>query len=287
MGQPPLTRRLRLGKIGFLNVLPVYYPLESGMIPHRFSIVSGTPAYLNRLMAQGKLEISAVSSIEYARHPERYFLLPDLSISCRGPVQSVLLMSRAPVSELENRTIPVTNQSHTSVILLKILFSRFLGLKADYEGANIREILERGERPPAFLAIGNDALSFRSHPDYPYCWDLGQAWYKWTGLPFVFGVWIIQRSAVETWNGQMESAIEKLTAAKEWGCAHREHICRIAARQGILNREQLGSYYQSLCFDLGENEQKGLKLFFQYLFQMGEIETLPPLEIYSPLASVA
>ena len=287
MGQLSLTGQLRLGRIGFLNVLPIYYPLESGMVPHPFNIVSGTPAYLNELMAQGNLEISAVSSIEYARHPSRYFLFPDLSISCRGPVQSVLLLSRKPLERLKDHKIRVTTQSHTSTALLKILFSKRLGLEAEFEGITIREALTRGERPEAFLAIGNEALCLRSHPDYPYQWDLGEAWYEWTGLPFVFGVWIVQRSAVQTWNGQLERAMECLMAAKEWGRTHQEYICEVAARQKILDQKQLESYYQSLHFDLGEREQEGLRLFFHHLFQMGEIETFPALEIYSPLASVA
>lgn len=72
-------------------------------------------------MVRGELDLSVVSSIEYARYPERYLILPDLSISCRGPVRSVLLLSQRPIAELSGRTILITSQSHTSVALLKIL----------------------------------------------------------------------------------------------------------------------------------------------------------------------
>jgi chorismate dehydratase len=276
-----------LGKIGFLNVLPIYYPLESGIVSHSFSIVSSTPAYLNRLMAQGKLEISAVSSIEYARHPERYFLLPNLSISCCGPVGSVLLLSQVPMEKLEKQTILVTTQSETSAALLKILFSRFWNLEVTYKEGDLREVLARDQKPEVFLAIGNEALCLRSHPGYAYRWDLGEAWYRWTGLPFVFGVWTVQRSAVERWNGHLDDATQRLMAAKEWGRTHPEHICQVAARQEILDQRQLEDYYQGLSFDLGVEEQKGLELFFRYLYQAEEIDTIPPLNIYSPLASVA
>ena len=62
MGQPT-AGLLKLGKIGFLNVLPIYFPMEAGIISHPFRIVSGDPAQLNRLMETGKLDMSAVSSI--------------------------------------------------------------------------------------------------------------------------------------------------------------------------------------------------------------------------------
>jgi chorismate dehydratase len=80
----PARKRLSLGKIGFLNVLPIYYPLETGILPHPFSIVSGVPSQLNELMSEGLLDVSVVSSIEYARHPGRYFILPGRK---RAPAQ--------------------------------------------------------------------------------------------------------------------------------------------------------------------------------------------------------
>ena len=279
--------RLRLGKIGFLNVLPIYHPLESGIVSHSFDIVSGTPAYLNGLMAEGDLDLSVVSSIEYARHPERYFILPDLSISCHGAVKSVLLLSRVPIDQLNGRSILVSTQSHTSVALLRILFSVRCGMNVSFQPGNCTEVLSRGEEPLAFLAIGDEALRFREHEHYPYRWDLGEEWLSWTGLPFVFALWVIQRKAVERWNGHLKSAIDTLTSAKEWGCAHLATICAEAVKKGILGSLELHDYYQSLGFNLQAEEQRGLELFYRYLSQIREVRTPPRLEIFSPLAFVA
>jgi len=286
MGQPP-SGRMRLGKIGFLNVLPIYYPLESGIVSHPFKIISGIPAYLNGLMAAGGLDLSVVSSIEYAYHPERYFILPDLSISCCGPVQSVLLLSRVPIDRLEGETVFVSTQSHTSVALLKVLFSIHLGIRADFEPADCSEALTRGRHPTAFLAIGDEALRLRVHDDYPFRWDLGEVWREWTDHPFVFALWVVQRKAVQVWNGRLRNAIEALSAAKEWGNTHRAEICEEALQRNILGWEELHSYYQGLAYDLSRAEQKGLRLFYRYLVEIGEISKMPRLEIYSPLADVA
>ena len=256
MGKPA-SERLRLGKISYLNVLPIYYPLDSGIIPHSFTIIPGVPSHLNRLMAQGELELSVVSSIEYARHPERYLILPDLSISCRGAVQSVLLLSQIPIDQLSGQTILASSHSHTSVALIKILLGMQRGMEVVLQDGSCTEALAQGEPPVAMLTIGDEALRLRDHTLYPYRLDLGEAWLAWTGLPFVFAVWVIQRQAFERWNGALGEALESLTSAKEWGRSHLDEICAHAARKGILDATQLHDYYQCLNYDLEQRRNHG------------------------------
>jgi len=279
--------RLRLGRIGFLNVLPIYYPLESGIISHPFVIVSGSPACLNELTAAGRLDLSVVSSIEYARHPERYYILPDLSISCCGAVKSVLLLSRVPVDRLNGKTILVTRESHTSVALLKILFSEHLGVEADLAAGCFREAATDGDIPVAFLAIGDEALRLGAGDLYPYRLDLGEVWHSWTGLPFVFALWVIQRESAERLNGCLRTATEVLAAAKDWGRTHLDHVCAVAEQKGIVGRDELQVYYRCLGYDLGQREQEGLNLFYRLLRDAGEIAKIPRLEVPAPLARVA
>jgi chorismate dehydratase len=283
MGPSP-GERLRLGKIGYLNVLPIYYPLESGIIPHPFTIVSGVPAHLNRLMARGDLDLSVVSSIEYARCPERYLILPDLSISCRGAVRSVLLLSRAPVKQLSGQTILVSSHSHTSVALLRILLAVRLGMEITLREGRCTEALEGDEPPPAMLVIGDEALRLRDHPHYPYRWDLGEAWHAWTGLPFVFALWVVQRQALERCNGVLGEALESLAAAKEWGRTHLDEICRQALRENILDLAQLQDYYRCLNYDLRRDEKLGMERFYRQLAGISEIDRVPPLQVYSSFA---
>lgn len=278
---------LRLGKISYLNVLPIYYPLDSGIISHPFAITAGTPADLNQLMVRGELDMSVVSSIEYARYPDRYLILPDLSISCRGAVQSVLLLSRKPFKQLSGRTILITSQSHTSVALLKILLTRQVGVEAEFRPGSCTEALAQGEPPVAMLAIGDEALRLREHRLYPYRLDLGAAWQQWTGLPFVFALWVLQRQALERCNGGLSRALEALSLAKQWGCSHRDEICHEAVKRGILDLEQLQEYYQCLNYDLEQDQKAGLELYFEHLIGLGEIRRAPSLQVYSTLASVA
>jgi chorismate dehydratase len=117
--------------------------------------------------------------------------------------------------------------------------------------------------------------------------DLGEAWNSWTGLPFVFALWVIQRTAIERWNGALLDAVRVLCTAREWGCRNRALISTLAARKGPLTRDEAEEYYRGLCFDLDADEREGLRLFFQLLIQTGEIAKVPPLELCSPFESVA
>lgn len=268
---------VRLGKIGYLNVLPLYHPLENGLIENDFEIISGPPARLNLMMDAGELDISAASSIEYARHPEKYYLVPDIAIGSRGPVQSVLLLSRFPVEELKGKTILVSSQTHTSAALLKVLLNELWKVKTEFTTGDATFMLKSGQKPAAILAIGDEALNLRYHDEYPHRIDLGEAWRELTGLPFIFGVWIVQRDSFDQSAEQLKKACRKMQEAKQWGTSNLSDMCTLAAENSTLNIAEMCSYFGGLVYDFGEMEQKGLKLFYQRLLSNGLIEALPTL----------
>ncbi len=273
--------KLNLGRIGYLNVLPVYYPLESGIVSHPFSIISGTPAYLNELAARGALDISPVSSIEYARHAGLYYIVPDLSISSIGEVKSVLLFSRQPIERLDGKKILVSPQSHTSVGLLKVLAKMRFEVEPVFATGTPADFSINGDVPEALLAIGDEALRLNGRHLFPHVLDLGSAWYEWTGLPFVFALWVVRKKAVDEKNGRIPAAVKALLASKKWGCSYIGRICEEAARAGVLEIGELHEYYRCLRFDLDEKERRGLELFYSCLRQIGELERVPELEIYT------
>jgi len=281
------SSELRLGRIGFLNVLPIYYPLEAGIIAHPFEIIAGVPSELNQLCAAGALDISPVSSIEYARRAALYYIVPDISISSAGEVKSVLLLSRMPVERLSGKTVLASSKSHTSVGLLKVLCRLRYGVDLRFETGGCPDYTSGTVLPDAYLTIGDEALRLGRSGLFPYVLDLGEAWFEWTGLPFVFAVWVMRRDTVTEKNGRLRHAIEALLSAKRWGNANIGIICRQAATTGLLGVPELEEYYKCLKFDLDERGRKGLELFYSYLFKAGELEAVPRLETFPPLPFVA
>ncbi len=268
---------LKLGRIGYLNVLPLYRPLETGAVPGEFDVTAGPPRALNKLMAEGALDVSAASSIEYARRADQYRLVPDLAIGAKGAVQSVLLLSRTPPHDLHKNPLLVSTQTHTSAALLQLLMIRHYKIEPDYVEGDAEEILAAGDRPDGLLLIGDQALRLRNHPDYPHRLDMGEAWRLWTGLPFIFGVWLAQRQAVERRPDRVRTAVDALLAAKAWSASHMDEIIALAAHQCPLNENELASYFRGLSYDLGETELAGLEQFFRMLAETGIINEAPEL----------
>src|SRR5579862_4704845 len=101
---------IRLGRIGYVNMAPVFFRLEA-----QVEEVVGVPTALNQQLVAGELDVAPISSIEYARHADSLRLLPRLCVSSEGAVESIQLVTRVPLERV--RTVAVTPESATSVTL--------------------------------------------------------------------------------------------------------------------------------------------------------------------------
>ncbi len=115
---------LRIGRIDYANCTPIFHGLQELATGEEYQFIGGVPSRLNALLAAGEIDACPSSSIEYALHPERYLILPDISISSIGAVGSVLLFSRIPIEDLHGQTILLSSESATSVNLLRILVKK-------------------------------------------------------------------------------------------------------------------------------------------------------------------
>ena len=274
---------LTLGRFSFINVMPIYYALEHGIVPHPFSLVEGIPSALNDKMKNGELIISSCSCMEYARRFENYFLVPDLCIASEGPVMSVLLLSRKPLEALEGEEILITGQSHTSVALTKLLFQEYLKVNVSYKTDDLDKVLTMSQKPVAMLTIGDQALRLRKHPSYPYVTDLAIAWKEWTGLPFVFALWVINKEKAKSPLFK-KNCLERLRESRAYGLSHLQECINAVQGKTPLQEEELRFYYtHALKYTISENELKGLTLFYKKLVNNGLLEREPTLNFYPTL----
>ena len=271
---------LRVGRIPYINTYPVYGAVDRGIVSLDATLVNGVPSALNAQMAAGALDVSVVSAVEYAAHADRYLLLPDLAITCDGPVRSVMLFSKRPVAELEGATVLVSRSSMTSVQLLSLLFSERWGVTprlvaADAESADIANFAR--EPHDARLVIGDAALLLSSGTNaaaraYPHQVDLGLAWKEWTGLPFVFAVWVAQRST------PVEDALRvhaRLIASRDWGIAHLPSLAAQAALATGVARFTCEAYLSGLDYRLSLPHLRGLTEFYRRLDATGRLQAQP------------
>ncbi len=276
-----MMRKVRVGRIKYINVLPIYYALENGIIENDYDFFYGTPSELNKMASRGEVDVSSVSSIEYARNFSKYLLIPNIAIGSNGSVKSVLLKSKVPLAELDQKRILVSAQTHTSFALLKMILEKRFNVFPKYVVGTVESLLEK-EVFSGFLAIGDEALNLRKHPKFPYTLDLGEAWQRWTGYPFVFGVWIINISSIDIFpNNKINEVCKNLLKSKNWGNERIKFLCEKVIKHKVLTKEELISYFKHLSYDLDEKEKKGLTLFYKFLEELNEIPKAPPLNFYN------
>jgi chorismate dehydratase len=192
-------------------------------------------------------------------------------------VQSVLLLCRTKPEDLDGATLLVSAQTHTSAALLDLLLRDHIGVTPRYKIGDATAILASGERPEAILCIGDEALNLRTHHDYPHRVDLGEAWRQWTGLPFIFGLWIVREEALRERPELVWEGVRVLLQAKRWGQANLETIAQVSSRGSVRSLEEMRSYFAGLVYDLREEELSGLRMFYAKLAEAGVIAHVPEL----------
>ena len=267
---------MRLGRIPYINCYPVYGTIDRNIVSLNAQLVDGVPTALNHAMAAGTLDVSVISAVEYARDAARYLLLPDLAITCDGPVRSVMLVSRRPAESLDGGRVLVSRSSMTSVALLELLFEQvWLASPAFVPAdAEIADLVRTGaELHDARLIIGDAALLLTSGmsalaADYPYIYDLGAVWKTWTGLPFVFAVWVAQRT---TPVADALAVHAQLIQSRDWGLAHLDQLSAQAAVATGVSTAVALEYLSGLDYGLRYEHLAGLTTFFGKLAASGRV----------------
>ncbi len=255
---------MRIGKIPYLNLFPYFYWLENRS-QKRYSFVEGVPSEVNRLLRQYQIDISPSSSVEYLRHRDRYLLVPGHSVSSRGPIGSIYLFSHRPLEALDGERVLLTYQSETSVALLKVLISSFYRLRPLFQQSNL-PLQEGLKRASAYLVIGDEAILGYRNSQAAYIYDLGDLWYRHTGLPFVFALWIANRQA----GPEIDEFKRELDRALQWSMSHIREVAEACYLKGVLTEEELIQYWQGINYSLDEEHMEALRVFELHLRDLDE-----------------
>ena len=240
---------VRIGAVQYLNTRPLIYGL-SGKLD--FDL----PSRLADRLAAGELDVALIPSIELFRglsaQQNAYRIVSKSCIACRGPVMSVRLFFRTRPER--TRRLAVDEGSRTSVALTRILLHERFGLAPELETLPLQANAAATDAD-AVLLIGDRAIA-PTGGGFQAVWDLGDEWYRWTGLPFVFAVWAARPGFAS------QGLADRLDAARERGRANLAAIAAAEAGPHHLTVPQCLDYLQdNLHYDLGDAERRGLQLF--------------------------
>jgi len=248
----------RLGAIAFVNTLPIDFRFTPGPdILRRYE----APAVLNALIRAGQLDVSPVSSLCYLREKHRLYLLPGVSVSSFGAVESVLFLTRFDLDSADFAAMPhiyVPDDSETSIGLLSLLLREKTGDDASarftsYPAAQAADILATWDNA---LIIGDRALYVQEqreqggYGDFQAI-DLSLWWRRQTGLPFVFAVWAARKDWAATHPDVLADIQQRLCDSRD-GSFHNpelfQALLQAARDKSGLSPATLERYYRH-CLD--------------------------------------
>jgi chorismate dehydratase len=249
---------VRLGAVEYLNARPLVYGLSAH--PDRFSLRFDVPSRCAALLHAREIELGIVPSIEYLRGGP-YLAVPGVAIGSEGDIASVAVFSRRPLSEV--RSLALDTSSRTSVALLQVLCRNYFGIAPEMKPM-LPEPDQMLRECDAALIIGDRALLFDHVGAGVDKIDLGAAWTAYSGLPFVYAMWVGHEGAIGA------ADIELLVAAGLKGAAHPDAVAGdyFAAMPGSV---ALGAHYlrHNVKYECGERQLAGLARFYREAADLG------------------
>ncbi|WP_051617157.1 menaquinone biosynthesis protein [Desulfonatronovibrio hydrogenovorans] len=273
--------KLLVGRISYLNIWPLFEMLNHNPISSRVDFISGHPSFLNSGLARGLIHISPSSSFEYLIRSEQYRLLPGLGISARNEVQSVLFCLPFSFDHLESYVagggaVRITTASAASTALLKVLWTFYWKLPQP-RWIPVAPGQGRGSIEP-FLEIGDQALNIylNQDPDLRII-DLAGEWQKFTGLPFVFALWIVHSRAWKKLKKEIIDLCGLLHMARESLPGKMSELAATCPAPGFQSRE-IEAYWEKIEFALDPEHLAGLTVYGNYLTRLEMIPGMPVLD---------
>ncbi|AFQ44593.1 menaquinone biosynthetic enzyme MqnA/MqnD family protein [Desulfosporosinus meridiei] len=268
---------IRIGHNPNTNMLPMFHFLDKNH--PLIEAVIAEPTGHNAMLAAGEIDMAPISAFSYGEHWKDYAILPNLSVSTKGRVGSIILFSKVPLNDLDGLTIALTDASATSVNLTKIILHHYLGVIPHYltMSSNLQEMFLVAD---AALLIGDAAIqSALLQPDC-YIYDLGEEWLKLTGCSMTYAVWAFPKSLLSEREQEIRIIHKLLIEAKVKALCNMDDV--ILTCQTMLGgtRSFWAGYFAQFNYGLDSSLECGLNKYLGLCFELGLLPSRPVLEFW-------
>lgn len=247
-----MDNKMRVGAVSYLNTKPLIYGLQHGPISSKIALQQDYPSNLTTLLQKNQLDIALLPIASVPVIPGSR-IVSNYCIASNQHVASVCLFSHVPIEEIQE--IYLDYQSRTSVMLLRILLKEYWHIRPSLlEGDS--NYIDKIKNKTAGLIIGDRALENLQR--FPYIYDLAEAWYDHTKLPFVFAAWVANKEINATF-------LEEFNVANSMGIQRLDEII-----EGIdFDSYDMGIYFrQNISYYLDDEKHKGMTLFLKMIAKL-------------------
>jgi len=245
---------MKVGRIPYLSCEPFYLEMERrGM-----ALYDLVPSAMAGAIAQGEVDAGPVPLSDCFRLPDHFRFLSGFCVATIRKTGSVMLHTKQPIEALSGARIGIPAEAATSFRLLQVL----LTLKYQVQPAAYVSLADASD---AFLLMGNEGLRRRGGArEYPYIYDLGEEWYQWTSLPFVFVRWVVRKDMDRKEVAVLEDTL--YVGMQDWA----DGLFRLAKSRDdlLMHPRDILEYTQGIRYFIGVPEQRAIDRFRQYLDQL-------------------
>jgi len=266
------NRLPRIAASSYLNTAPLIWSFIHGSQRDSVELFTDkAPARCAEMLASGEVDAALVPVIEYQRTPD-ILIAPDVCVGSRSAVRSVVLVTK--LNNLKKvKRVALDDSSRTSVALVKIIFREFLRFEPKWQASrpDLKSMLQHSD---AALIIGDPAMKIPR--DQFRVFDLATLWHEFTGLGFVFAMWMARKDRV----GKIR-AID-FAVARDEGLANIQQIASSYSNQIDLSEDEIRNYLtKNIVFTVDEEMQKGLTLYFKLATKHRLVQSERSLEFLS------
>jgi len=241
----------RITAVSYYNTLPFIYGLTRSDLLSGFELSLDVPSECARKIISEEADIGLIPVGALPLIPE-YHLASSLCIGAVRDVKSVLLLSNSSLSDIT--TIYLDTDSRTSVSLVKVLANKYWNIHPEWK--SLTELKGNPDLTEGMVLIGDK--TFGMCRQYPFCYDLAGEWIKYTGLPFVFAVWISRKPLTDSFKASFQAALG-------WGVEHRAESVVIAEKLHITEQQLISYLNNDISYTLDSAKMQGMELFLKEL----------------------
>jgi len=267
-----LSSEFTVAAVSFLNARPLIEGLDE---EPGIQLVTDVPSRLLETLIEDRASVALCPMIDFQLSATELSIIAAGAIGSDGPTLTVRIFSRVPMQEVAR--VHTDGDSHTSVALLAVVFDELYGRIPEIKTLDSTDVNGTENPPDTVLLIGDKVV--RSRPDpalFPHQLDLGEAWRRMTGLPFVFACWMARA------DHDLGTLPDILSRYRE---LNRNRVAEIAGTHAEASGwpEELAAEYlgEILRYDIGSRELEAIELFWKRCHLLGLIDRLRPLKLYA------
>src|SRR5947207_6542829 len=248
------TARPRIAASSYLNTAPLICSFIHGSQREAVELFTDTaPARCAEMLERGEVDAALVPVIEFQRIRDSA-IIPDVCVGSKTAVRSVVLATRKNNLKKIER-VALDESSRTSAALVKVIFREFLGFEPQWKTAapDLKSMLTDAD---AALIIGDPAM--KTPRDQFRVFDLASLWHEFTGLGFVFAMWMARKDSVK----KIRSV--DFVAARDEGLANLDRVVADYPHPIEFSRAEIKQYLtENIVFHVDEEMRKGLTIYFE------------------------